>query len=263
MIGGVNSASSQLASMYNAGSEQLAATLTKIATGKKFQNASEDLLGFIRSNNVSVEINGYNQVKEGLTEFKTFTSAAVQSGGSIYENLTKLKSLSDQYADTTDVDKQAEYAAEFNSLRTQVTSALDNSSVDGVDVMATGSVKTANLDQSGNTLDMNFSAVANSAEIAVLEIDDDVTAVAGLDEQIEDSLTYLSEAKAYDNIASQQIKLTDTIVNSKEALKSLITDIDDAEETGKAIDQSIRQQAAVSMMAQANMARQSVLKLYS
>ena len=75
-------------------------------------------------------------------------------------------------------------------------------------------------------------------------------------------LSYLSEAKAFDAIASQQLKLNDTIISSKEAVKSLITDIDEAAETSRMIDESVRQQAAVSMIAQANMSRQSVLKLY-
>ena len=106
MIGGVNYASSQLASIYNTGNQQLASTLTKIASGKKFQNAAEDLLGFIRSNKLSTEISGYQKVKENLTEFKTLTSAAVQAGGAIYEDLTKLKTLAQQYESAADDDKR-------------------------------------------------------------------------------------------------------------------------------------------------------------
>ncbi len=263
MIGGVNNASSQLASIYNTGNQQLASTLTKIASGKKFQSAAEDLLGFIRSNKISTEISGYQKIKENLTEFKTFTSAAVQTGGSVYEDLTKLKTLAKQYADETDEEKQAEYEAEFNSLKTQIGKALTNSMVDGKDIMkASTSIASVVLNpQGGSTLDMNFSDIASSTDIAALAIDgEDV--VDDIDAEIESMLTYLSEAKAFDSIASQQLKLSGTIINSKEAVKSLITDIDEAEETAKMIDESVRQQATVSMIAQANMTRQSVLKIY-
>jgi len=263
MIGGVNNASSQLASIYNTGNQQLASTLTKIASGKKFQSAAEDLLGFIRSNKLSTEISGYQKVKENLTEFKTFTNAAVQTGGAIYEDLTKLKTLAEQYASTTDADQQAEYKAEFNSLKTQIGKALTNSKVDGKDIMqASTSIASVVLNpQGGSTLEMNFSDIASSTDIAALEIDG--TDVAdNIDAEIDSMLTYLSEAKAFDSIASQQLKLNDTIISSKEAVKSLITDIDEAAETSKMIDESVRQQAAVSMIAQANMSRQSVLKLF-
>lgn len=262
MIGGVNYASSQLASIYNTGNQQLSSTLTKIASGKKFQSASEDLLGFIRSNKLSTEISGYQKVKENLTEFKTFTSAAVQAGGAIYEDLTKLKTLAEQYADTTDTELQAEYEAEFNSLKTQIGKALSNSKVDGKDIMQDSSSITSVVlnPQGGSTLDMQFSAIASS-DIGTMAIDgEDI--VTKIDAEIDSMLTYLSEAKAFDSIASQQLKLNDTIISSKEAVKSLITDIDEAAETSKMIDQSVRQQAAVSMIAQANVSRQSVLNLY-
>lgn len=262
MIGGVNYASSQLASIYNTGNQQLASTLTKIASGKKFQSAAEDLLGFIRSSKLSTEIGGYQKVKENLTEFKTFTSAAVQAGGAIYEDLTKLKTLAEQYAATTDADKQAEYEAEFNSLKTQIGKALTNSKVDGTDIMKTGAITSVVLNPQGNsTLEMNFSDIAGSTDIENLAIDgEDI--VTNIEAEIDSMLTYLSEAKAFDSIASQQLKLNDTIISSKEAVKSLITDIDEAAETSRMIDESVRQQAAVSMIAQANMSRQSVLKLY-
>lgn len=264
MIGGVNYASSQLASLYNTGSQELASTLTKIASGKKFQSAADDLLGFIRSNKISTEISGYQKVRENLTEFKTYTAAAVQSGGAIYEDLTKLKTLATQYAASSDDDLKAEYEAEFNSLKTQISKALSNSSVDGFDIMKAGKVTSVDLDPNGGSvLEMNFSSVAAATDIeaSTFAIDDENIATA-IDTQVDKMLTYLSEAKAFDNIASQQLKLNDTIISSKEAVKSLITEIDEAAETSKMVDQSVRQQAAVSMIAQANMSRQSVLKLY-
>jgi flagellin-like hook-associated protein FlgL len=114
--------------------------------------------------------------------------------------------------------------------------------------------------QGGNTLAMNFSAVSASGDIDSMDIE--TVTVEDVDAEIEKMLTYLSEVKAFDSIASQQLKLNDTIISSKEAVKSLITEVDEAAETSKMIDQSVRQLAAVSMIAQANLSRQSVLKLY-
>jgi flagellin len=275
MIGGVNYASSQLASIYNTGNQQLASTLTKIASGKKFQNAAEDLLGFIRSNKLSTEISGYQKVKENLTEFKTLTSAAVQAGGAIYEDLTKLKTLAQQYESAADDDQKAEYKAEFDSLKTKISKTLGNSKVDGKDIMqTTESIASVVLNPQGNsTLTMQFTNVSSSTDIDALELAAEeegggegggtaTSIVDQIDAEIENMLSYLSEAKAFDAIASQQLKLNDTIISSKEAVKSLITDIDEAAETSRMIDESVRQQAAVSMIAQANMSRQSVLKLY-
>jgi len=128
--------------------------------------------------------------------------------------------------------------------------------------------------QGGSTLAMQFTNVSSIANIGALELaaaEEEgggegggaaTSVVDQIDTEIESMLSYLSEAKAFDAIAEQQLKLNDTIISSKEAVKSLITDIDEAAETSKMIDESVRQQSTVSMIAQANMSRQSVLKLY-
>jgi flagellin-like hook-associated protein FlgL len=141
-------------------------------------------------------------------------------------------------------------------------------------MQTTESIASVVLNPQGNsTLTMQFTNVSSSTDIDALELAAEeegggegggtaTSIVDQIDAEIENMLSYLSEAKAFDAIASQQLKLNDTIISSKEAVKSLITDIDEAAETSRMIDESVRQQAAVSMIAQANMSRQSVLKLY-
>lgn len=264
MLGGVNNVSSQIASIYNSGNQQLASTLEKLASGKKFQNASEDLLGFIRAQNIGLDISGYQKVKENLTSFKAYSSAAVQAGSSIYENLKQMKDLASQYTNTTDADQKAEYKSDFDALKKQVTSAIDNTFVDGTKVTSSGAaIQAVDLDPDGKgKLTMNFSDIADGTEVGNLDITA-AGAAAGVQTQIDSMLTYLSEAKSYDSIASQQMNLTDTIIASKQSVQSMITDVDEAQAMNDMIDQSIRQQAAVSMMAQANMSREAILKLYS
>jgi flagellin len=263
MIGGINYASSQIASVYNKGAQELSNTLTRIASGKKFQSAAEDLIGYLRASSLSADIKGYEAVQQNLTELKSYTSAAVEAGTSIYESLNEMKELHKQYAGAADDDLKAEYAAEFSALKKQINTTLASSYVDGANVLTAGvSVKEVNLDPDANsTLDVEFTGVSTTLTIDALSISaaDDLL----IEAEQTTMLTYMSEAKSYDAMANQQLSFTDTIINSKQAVKSLITDIDEAEETNNAIDQSIRQQAAMSMLSQANMSRQAVLKLYS
>ena len=263
MIGGINYASSQIASVYNSGSQQLAATLTKIASGKKFQSASEDLIGFIRAQNLQVDIDGYGQVRENLTEFKAYTSASVTAASSVYESLSEMKKLATQYAGTSDTDMQAEYESEYNALKSEVVTMLENTYVDGTLVTASGSeIKAVDLDPDGNgSLTMNYSDVASNTAVAALTISSN-TAEDDVQAEIDSTLTYLSEAKAYNEIAEQQLNLTTTIINSKQAVVSLITDIDEAEEMNRVLDLSVRQQASMAMLAQGNMVQNSISKLY-
>jgi flagellin len=260
MIGKSVPIANALSSVYSANSKLLSAALTRIASGKKFQNASDDLAGFIRSQNIRMDIGGYERVRENLTAFKTYTAAAVGASSDIYESLLKMRKLTEQYAGTTDADEQAQYEAEFDSLKTQVASMLANTTVDGTNVTATGSITTVSLDPDGyGTLDMNFS---DSAEMGAGLTIDAVGATALVQTEIDSMLTYLSEAKAYDCIADRQLDLTTTIINGKKAVLSLITDIDEAKEINRVLDLTLRQEATVAMMAQANMVRNSIVKLY-
>lgn len=262
MVGGVNVVSSQIANIYNQGNNSMADTLAKIASGKKFQNAGQDLLAFSRANTLSTQISGYNDVEQKLTGAKTATSAAVDVGSKVYENLTKMQDLVTKYGATSDVNDQAEYTAEFNSLRDTVSKSLDSATVDGVNVADGTYSNTVNMDPQGaSQLSIDLATGADSANVLALTINGGTVAV-DLQAEVDNSLTYMSEAKSYNNIIDNQISLNKTIVNSKEAVKSLITDIDEAAESSKLVDQNVRQQAAMSMLSQANMSRQAVMKLY-
>jgi len=259
MIGGVNVATSQIANIYNQGNNQLSDTLAKIASGKKFQNAGEDLLSFTRANNLTNQIKGYNDVEQKLTAAQTATKAAVEVGSKTYENLTKMSDLATKYAATTDVQEQAEYTAEFNSLRETVSTALTNASVDGTAIADGAYSQTVQMDPSGTTLSVDLTTAPAVADVDALDI---TAGAAGVDTEVGNALTYMSDAKKFNTMIEDQISLNKTIVNSKEAVKSLITDIDEASEMSKMLDQNVRQQAAMSMLSQANMSRQVVMKLY-
>lgn len=262
MIGGVNLATNQIANIYNQGNNQLAETLAKIASGKKFQNAGEDLLSFSRANNLTNQIKGYNDVEQKLTAAKTATSAAVELGSKVYENLTKMQDLIKKYNATTDLQEQSELKAEFNSLKKTVSQALTNATVDGVNIANGSYSNTVKMNPEGTgTLAITLATNATATNVEALDITDtDVS--DSLQGEIDNALTYMSEAKSFNSIIENQINLNKTIVNSKEAVRSLITDIDEAAEMSKLLDQNVRQQAAMSMLSQANISRQIALKLY-
>ncbi len=263
MIGSSGSVSSKLASVYASNSKALTDALTRLSSGKKFQSAKDDLSGFIYSNKLKNQISGYQKVRENLTEFKAYSSSAVDAGNAVYENLTKMKTLARQYTVATDTGLQGDYRAEFESLKIYISKILSSTSVDGVNIMqSTSTVASVELDlKSGSSLDMDFSAVSESKDIDELAINGEAID-SRIDTEIRKMLSYLSEAKAFDNIAVQQMKLSETIINSKEMLHSLINDIDYAAEMSKIVDLSVRQEASIAMIAQGNIIQSSLAMLY-
>ncbi|MBD3391661.1 MAG: flagellin, partial [Chitinivibrionales bacterium] len=54
----------------------------------------------------------------------------------------------------------------------------------------------------------------------------------------------------------------DSTIQTYEAAQSAVEDIDEAEEMARYTEQDIRGQAAIAMMAQANVSRRAILALY-
>ncbi len=263
MIGGSGSITSKLASVYAANTKALSDALSRLSSGKKFQSAKDDLSGFIRSNKISTEIDGYRRVREDLTAFKAYTSAAVETGSKVYENLTRMKTLAKQYAGVTDTEMKSNYRAEFESLKIQTGKILTSTFVDDTNIMqASSTITSVPLDpHGGGSLEMKFSTVTEKNSIDGFAIDGESIGT-DIDKEIDKMLDFLSEAKAFDRISSQQLKLNETIISSKEALQSLISNIDDASEMSKVIDLSVRQEASIAMIAQGNMMQSSLSMLY-
>ena len=263
MVGGSSSITSNLNSVYSSNSQLLSNALVKLASGKKFQNAAEDLLGYLKSSKLKVDISGYQQVKQDLTEVKAFTSAAVQAGSDMYEKLTEMKNLAAKYdVENTkavkDQDKLDQLTADFDALKAEVQSIVDNTKVDGKSLTGTTEITSVALNPDG-TDPLSIKFTADFTGISTLAI---TGGAAGVTAEMTEALTYLTESRTFDNIVDQQVKLADTIIASKQAVMSLITDVDEAEQMNEVIDLSIRQQAAVSMMAQGNMLQSSLAKLY-
>ncbi|NLG17887.1 MAG: hypothetical protein GX556_11200, partial [Fibrobacter sp.] len=157
-----------------------------------------------------------------------------------------------------DQDKLDQWTAEFDALQAEVQSIVDNSMVDGKQVTGTDEITSVALDPDAtNSLSVTFTT--DLSTISALAI---TGGAAGVTTEMGKALSYLTEAKKFDNIVDQQVRMTDTIIASKQAVMSLITDIDEAEQMNEVVDLSIRQQAAVSMMAQGNMLQSSLARLY-
>jgi len=123
-------------------------------------------------------------------------------------------------------------------------------------------LKKVSLDpQSQGQLTIEFSVVANESLIDTFNVTT-MTDTNGIDIEIGNALTYLSESKSFNAIIDRQTELLGLIVNNKEAVKSLITDIDEAKVTAEVIDRSIRLEAAGAMIAQANIMQGNMISLY-
>ena len=262
MLGGLNGVGASLASVYSQNSSDMAEVYSRIATGKKINKPTDDFSGYIRAQSMDTEIKMLQDLKPDLIDAKSAARVAVDSGTAVLEDLSRMKELANVYAAGT-ADQQLSYKSEFNALKSSVNETLTNTKYDGASVFGAVALASPELNTAGDTLQVKF-VVADynaTADITALDITDGGVA-ADVDAEIEIALGYVNKAASFDKAIDRNLSLNDTIVANKQAAMSSLTDINDIEEMGKATDLQIRQQAAISMMAQANMSRQGIMKLY-
>ena len=257
MLGGIGSVSSQLSSIYSANEQALSDSLAKIASGKRIRSPMDDFAGFVKANSVNADIVEYQRIKEDITAGRQYTHAAVTFGEEVYEKLGELRDLALQYADITDTVEQAALTAQHDALANELSTYMGAAAVNGNAIGATGTLGEKVTVAPGTSLTMTLA----TSDIAV-PTDADITDVTAVEAELGEAASYLAKAKTWDDSLQSYNEIADTVVAAKENYSAAITDVDDVKEMAKVTDMQVRQQAAVSMMAQANMSRQGMMQLF-
>ncbi|MBN1128827.1 MAG: hypothetical protein JXA71_07565 [Chitinispirillaceae bacterium] len=260
MINTNTSVASLLSNIYSSNNSALAASMGKIATGKRVMNPGDDFASWIRASGLNTDVTGYKNIKQDLQDAKALTDYGKGVGNTIVEDLTRMKELVDLYGQTADADKQAAYTAEYDTIVDRIAAAKDNSYYDTTAVYATGSLKSVgiNTENASQVIDVTTTAVGN--EVAVNDIT--TATVESIQNEINNANTYVAEMESFSTVIDRNIKLTDTIISSKNATISALVDVDEVEELAKVTNLQVRQAASVAMMSQANVSQAGLARLF-
>lgn len=260
MLGGIGSVSTKLSSIYSSNEQALAESMAKIASGKRIRSPMDDFAGYVSANNINADIVEYQRASEDIAEGRQYTESAITFGEHVYEKLGELRDLALQFADLTNTTSAEadNLTAQHDALATELNTYMTSAEVDGNAIGATGTLGGAGINIGPSaTLTMTLAATdiatPTSADIT------DVTAVEG---EMGEAASYLAKVKSWDDSLQSYGEIADTVIAAKENHKAAITDVDDVKEMAKVTDMQVRQQAAVSMMAQANMSRQGMMQLF-
>ena len=261
MLGITSSIASLLSRYYRSNNEALAVSLARVASGKRFQTAGDDITGFIRATQLHLDAGLYDDMARALAGSRGYVDYAVETGSVVVEDLTGMRSLAQQYEATSDPDERASLKARFDALRGKIDTLVANARYNGVQVYAAGVLLTIQVDPRGATIDLVISDTADTAAIG--PIDDYPDVVDNLDAQILAGATYLAQASAYADQIAVFSGLSQTGAAGKRLHADAITGINELEELARITDIQVRQQALVAMAAQAHLSRSALSGLYS
>lgn len=242
-----------------------------LSSGSRIVHASDDAAGLAISESLRGQIRGIAQARNNA--FNAVSSIQVSEGGlnEISNILIRQRELAVQAASDTVGDRERGF---LNNESSQLNQELDRIAK----TTTFGDKKL--LDGSGGTLEFQVGAFAGSDNIIKYDMKADATSselgMSGLNisdkgdardalQSIDDALAKVGQMRA--NFGAVQSRLDSTVSNldvqheNLSAANSRIRDTDVAKETAELTSANLLQNAAVSVLAQANQIPQVALKL--
>lgn len=247
-------ATSVMQRTFTAANAEMGSALERLSSGKRFSYASEDLTSFIKVTDLDIDQADYSRRNIGLKQASAELGMALGAANNIMDDLKEMKKAwAESEAAVAGSSAQLAAQEKAEALGASIVEALALA-YDGNTLIQSGAYRDVEM-AAGGTLSLDFTI--GGTMVAGTEAD--TTAAQDAIDGLAEWIGIVGGLKA--QVDSQQ-KMAETMLSNSQALSSAITSIDEAAETARYVDASVRQQASLSMMSQANMARQSILLLY-
>jgi len=257
--------------------ERLGRNFRRLSSGFRISTASDDAAGLAISERMRAQIRGLSQASRNSNDGISLTQTAEGTLNEVSSILVRLRELAVQANNGTlsDADKDS-LQNELTQLVEEIDRIAQSSTFNNINLLdgtqgtvsfAVGINTTAGIDTISVTLDsMRTADLGASSGTALGAIDigstgDVSTAIASIEQAIDDVTEFRGRLGAMENRLFSTIANLGVQVETLSAAESRIRDVDVAVETADLTRNSIVQQAALAILAQANLQPQVALQL--
>jgi flagellin len=251
-------------------SGRLQGNFSRLSSGLRIASASDDAAGLAVSERMRAQIASFVVAGRNAQDGVSLSQTAEGSLQEVANNLTRMRELAIESSNgTLSVSDRAALDTEFQQIISEIDRVATQTTFNGVNLLD-GS--TASLDiqvgaNAGETITVNLAdTTATTLAIGTLDVTSVAnaqTALAAIDTAVDTVNTARGDLGASQN---RMVSTIASIANAREnlsAAESRIRDVDVAAETANLTRNTILQQAAVSVLSQANVQPQLALKLLS
>ena len=248
----------------------LAKSTEKLSSGYKINRAGDNAAGLTISEKMRGQIRGLDQASTNAQDGISLIQTAEGALNETQSIIQRMRELSVQAANDTNVEADRDAIAEELSALTSEVSRIANETQFNTMNLLTGSFTDKKLQVGANaSQSITFSiATMNASALGIASIassvtshDDATKALSTLDSALKSVSSQRSKLGALQNRLEHTIANADNTSENLQAAESRIRDVDMAREMVKYSKDGILQQAAQSMLAQANQSTQGVLSL--
>jgi len=249
----------------------MATSLERLSSGLRINRAADDAAGLAISEKLRAQTNGLNQATSNAQDAISLVQTAEGALNETHSILQRMRQLSVQSAnDTNTSDDRAAIQKEVTALNDELDRISTTTQFNGQNLLdGTGGTAGSFTFQiganNGQTVTVAF-AKADTTTLGTKTLDVSTsagaaTALTAIDAAIKTISGDRADLGAVQNRLQHTINSLNVASENSAAAESRIRDTDMAKEMTSFTRSQILQQAGVSMLAQANSAPQSVLKL--
>jgi flagellin len=254
-----------------------AKTMERLSGGLRINRAGDDAAGLAASEKMRGQIRGLNMASRNASDSISMIQTAEGALGQTHEILQRMRELAVQasngiYSD----DDRRHLQAEMGQLQSEIDRIGNTTEFNTRPLLDGSASQTATGDSTGS---ITAQIGANSGQTASVSIGDmraDALGIAGLnittasgastaleaiDSAIQSVSSQRSQLGAAQNRFEHTVKNLNTAAENQQAAESRIRDADMARVAMQQTTNGILRQTTFAMVAQANMAQQSVLRL--
>ena len=248
-------------------------SLEKLSSGKRITKASDDAAGLAIATNLDAQTKGLRQATRNANDGVSMVQTAEGGLNEVSNILVRLRELTIQAASDTVGDAERGFLdQEYQQLSTEVDRIAESTTFNGTNLLNGDGGGTLDFQVgtfSGEENRIQFDSDATNAtadEIGVggTSVADKGDAVDAID-NIDGAIQMVSGQRA--NLGSIQSRLQSTVANlevqtiNQESARSVIEDVDVAEESAKMASNNVVKNAGISALAQANQLPSAALRL--
>ena len=248
-------------------SERLGGNFSRLSSGLRIATAADDAAGLGISERMRSQVRSLSQAGRNAQDGISLAQTAEGALNEVSNNLVRMRELAIQASNgTLSTDDLAVLDTEFQALDDEINRIAGATEFNGIALLNTTSNVSIQVGlDSGDTIDITRQDVQSSSlainSLAVDSNSNAQSALAAIDTAIDSVNTARGELGASINRLNSTYR---SIQNTREGLsaaESRIRDVDVAMETADLTRNSILQQAATSVLAQANTQPQLALSL--
>ena len=242
----------------------------RLSTGKRINSAADDAAGLAIATELNSRVSGLNQAVRNVNDGISMVQIMEGTYDEVTSILQRMRDMAVQAANGSLSTTEKGYLDdEEDALVLALDAAIDQATFNGTDLSTTGAADSVSIQAGANTGDqitisLSASNASDASALGVGSLDLESAGTAAI-ASIDTALGRIASQRA--TLGAHQAQLESTVRNlsnvaeNTAAAAGRIMDTDYAAETANLTKAQILQQAATSVLAQANAQPQAVLSL--